>query len=213
MTGGYSPTSRTRRKSTSSSPARSANPRPAAPRSTSFRAPAAIASPATSTRPTRRGRGSTRNTSGCGLPEQRRIRAIFDGVSAHPRPRRVGGVRRPDQARPAVVLLGGARPGRQKRAQPADRLLAQPERRHLGLQLPAGPVAAAAANYTNSDAQRQRAHHVPGHAEEQVQLLLGREDFCQDPCDGVVSVFTSRDVVVRSGASRTGCSRCRGRIR
>ncbi len=67
-------------------------------------------------------------------------------LSAHPRLRHVGGVRRTDQARPPVVLLGGAGVA-EGRVQPPDRPhLGQQERRHLGPELPGGSVAGSRCN-------------------------------------------------------------------
>ena len=93
------------------------------------------------------------------LQEQRQSSRNQQRLSAHPRLRHVGRVRRTDQARPPVVLLGGARLA-EGRVEPADRPhLGQRERRHLGPELPGGSVDAAAAA-DEHDAQRQRAHHV-----------------------------------------------------
>ena len=78
-------------------------------------------------------RGSPRTTAS--IPE------IAQRLSADPRLRHVGGVRRADQARPPVVLLDGARLA-EGRVEPADRAhLGQQERRHLGRELPGGSVA------------------------------------------------------------------------
>ena len=94
------PTSPTPRKSTSRCRARSANRRPAAPRSTSCRGPAAtvIAGDFNTTYTTER--WFDRNNSAYPDTSRRRFQA------GQERSRRVDGVRRSDQARPAVVLLG-----------------------------------------------------------------------------------------------------------
>ena len=114
MTGGYVADVANAQEVSVQIPARSANRKPAARRSTSSRAPAAIASVATTSSATRRaiqhrwdcatarcsrGRGSGRTTAA--IPRSQRL-------SADPRPRHVHGVRRADQERSVVVLLGGA---------------------------------------------------------------------------------------------------------
>ena len=62
--------------------------------------------------------------------------------------------------------------------------------------------------------ERQRPHHLAGDAEEQVQLLLGRAGLL--PGSRATASCRSSRRPSRGGrcdASRTGCSRCRGRIR
>ena len=142
------------------------------------------------------------------LPE--RPGAAFRRSSS--RSRRLGRLRRPDQARPAVVLLAGARPGHPQAAG-RRRLLAEPERREVGLQLPARSRGAARRIQEHVE-QRERAHHVAGDAEEQVQHLLGRAGLLPGPVPRRrVGLHVARVVVVGRRSSRTGCSRCRGPTR
>jgi hypothetical protein len=44
-------------------------------------------------------------------------------------------------------------------------------------------------------------------------LFWDEQDFCQDPCHGVVSVFTSPESWFSVQLKPTGCSRSRGRTR
>ena len=112
--------------------------------------------------------------------EHRRVPQHHRAAAAGERgSRRVGGVRRPDQARSPVVLLGGARPG-DSQAAGRHRFLAEPPRGQVGLQLPAGSRPAARRIQEHVE-EHQRPHHLAGDEQEQVQLQLGRTGLLPGP--------------------------------
>ena len=103
------------------------------------------------------------------------------------RPRRQRLVRRPDQLAIGCGSTRCARRQGKESSQTGGAFLRQPERREVRRELRAGHRSWSA-DLQESVAQHQHAPHVPGHAEEQVQRLLGRAGHLQNPCDGIVTV-------------------------
>ena len=123
-------------------------------------------------------------------PQHQRIPERPGALSGgHLRSRHLGRLRRSDQARLAVVLRAGAHAGHPQAAG-RRRLLAEPERREVRVQLSARPRGAAR-RVQEHLAQCERAFHVAGHARNKFNIFWDEQDFCQDPCLGVVSVYTS----------------------
>ena len=140
----------------------------------------------------------------------RASRRLFQAVIS--RSRHVGAFGGPIKRDRLWFFASGARPGHPQAAG-RRRLLAEPERRQVGLQLSARSRGAAR-RVQEHLAQRQRALHLAGDAEEQVQHLLGRAGLLPGPVRRRrVGLHVARVVVVGRRSSRTGCSRCRGRTR
>ena len=129
------------------------------------------------------------------------------------RSRCVAGLRRPDQARQAVVLLGRSRSGHsQVSGRPQDfwpnlnegkaGFNYQPDRSKDRVE------------YTNIWRNVNARITWQASAEEQVQLLLGRTGLLSGSLHRRrLGVHVARVVVVERRSSRTACGRCRGRTR